>query len=174
MTLDYYLSWGNVIDTTYADWWDTHNGLFLEQTPVYVKGGIIGYLDPCGGVTFPVKRMSLEQINKMLEPFRVRESETGSERRFTFTRGVQIRPSVYEDYVYFLKKVYAPNPTIRPIELRRIAQKRFKKEDAIFQTLKLDKLEDREPRVNVYIGRYRSKVQRLCRSVAEGEFPGKE
>jgi hypothetical protein len=118
--------------------------------------------------------MSLEQINKMLEPFRVRESETSNERRFTFTRGAQIRPSVYEDYVYFLKEVYAPNPNSRPIELRRIAQKRFKKEDAMFQTLKLDKLEDREPRVNVYIGRYRSKVQRLCRSVAEGEFPGKE
>jgi hypothetical protein len=170
-TLDYYLSWGNVIDTTYADWWDTHNGLFFEQTPVYIRGGIIGYSDPCGGVTFPIKRMSLEQINKMLEPFRLRESET-SRARFTFTPGAQIRPSKYEDYVSFLKEVYAPNPNSRPMDLRKIAQKRFNKDEDIFKALRLD--EHRVPGVNGYVSRYCSKVQRLCRSVAEGEFPGKD
>lgn len=91
---------------------------------------------------------------------------------FRFTKGAEIRPSAYEDYILFLKEVYAPNCRARAIGLRECAQIQFRGDIQKLPSLHLDSHEDRKAIAYVSIKRYRDKVRKLCRAVARGKFPG--
>ncbi len=103
---------------------------------------------------------------------------------FQFTQDREIRRGVYQDYVRFLKDIYAPNcEEVRPMNLRRIARSKYcncemrgTKEEWSYKksqrlvALRLD-LEEKKPIVYISMNRYIKKVKELCRNVAHGQFP---
>ena len=181
-TIAFYESWGDVVGVKYDDWWKEHRELFIDevspireittshfkrdQNCVYLEVNLKRPPDSLLKVVRSVLREKARALNRG-------KNKTRVQTVFGFTDKTEIRPSVYQDYLRFLKEVYAPNPWKRPIQLRRIAQDRFMGNKRGIPSLHLDLLENGEPIAYVSANRYLKKVRALCRAVAKGEFPGK-
>lgn len=181
-TLAHYKPWGNVVGVKYDDWWKEHRGLFLDEVSpvreittshfkrdrncVYLEVNLKRSVDSLLKVLRSVLRGNARSLNRGKNKTRVLPV-------FCFTENAEIRPSAYEDYLRFLKEVYAPNCRMRAIDLRGIAQDRFMGKKRGIPSLHLHQSEDKTPIAYVSVNRYLKKVRLLCRTVARGEFPGR-
>ena len=180
-TLTCYKLWGDVVGTRYDDWWKQHRLLFLDEVPPVheITASHFKRKLNCLYLELDLNRTptSMFPMIRYLLRTKTKDLERGKNKRrvkteFSFTPEAEIRPSVYEDYVRFLGDVYARNCDKRPIELRKIAQDRFKGKRRSILSLHLDESHDGSPIAYISITRYLKKVRGLCRAVAQGEFPG--
>lgn len=172
----------------YEDWWKQHRLLFIDRSPVVrvLRRSHI-HRDPNNLYLELNMRQSPTHILHLVR-YHLREKSKELKRgkskkrvqtAFAFTRGAEIRPAAYVDYIRFLKDVYAPNFNSSSQELLKYAQKKFKQKNIkqkkqILQSLHLDGDEMSLPSASVSVHRYRKKVIQLCRAVAAGEFPGRD
>jgi hypothetical protein len=178
-TLKHYQSWGDVAAMSYDEWWNSHQALFLDET-ASVREIMRSHFkrdSHCLYVKLNLNARVADLISEVGKLLRTKRNAfpRGKNKKqkkaiLGFTQGAEIRPSAYEDYILFLKEVYAPNCRARAIELREFAQIQFRGNLKKFPSLHLDK--DGTAIAYVSIKRYRDKAQQLCRAVADGKFPG--
>lgn len=180
-TLERYKLWGNVVGVRYDDWWKEHRGLFIDEEPAVreITTSHFKRDQNCLYLELNLKRTPTSLFTMLRSLLRTKskalkrgKNKTRVQTVFSFTPEAEIRPSVYDEYLRFLKKVYAPNCRMRANQLREVAHNRFKGKKDVFLSLHLDSSEDKEPIAYISVARYLKKVRLLCRSVAHGEFPG--
>lgn len=180
-TLLRYQSWGDVRAMSYDEWWDSHQALFLDESPSVreIMRSRFKRNSHCLYLELNLNSRASDLIAEMRKLLRTKRiaAPLGKIKKqkkaiLGFTQGTEIRPSAYEDYILFLKEVYAPNCWARANELRDFAQKQFRGNIQKLPSLHLDSHENGKPIAYVSIKRYRDKIRRLCRAVAQGEFPG--
>jgi hypothetical protein len=166
----------------FDDWWKGHRHLFLDRQPAVrlIKSNRFKLNPECIYLELNLKRTPTSIMHLVRFHLRTRardlkrgKNKTSVQTIFAFTPQAEIRPTVYVDYLRFLKIVYAPNCSSRPIELRKIAQDLFRDKRRTIPSLNLDKDNDGESIAYISVNRYRRKAIALCRAVANGEFPGK-
>jgi hypothetical protein len=181
-----YIDWDMNEDTIecmqFDKWWEKHHSLFLDADfPVrkimsdhLVRNPDNLYLSI--NMKWSTRTKILKEIRSYLclkaQSIKRKKGQTRSHGEFRFTAGVEIRPGAYDEYIRFLKEVFAPNCKKRPIALRNIAKVRFKGEK-VLPSLHL-KGDDKSANAYMSVYRYRKKVISLCRAVARGEFPGSD
>lgn len=201
-TLQIYERWGDVTATNYEVWWKSHRTLFLDEIPAVrvLETSQFRRQPDCLYLECDLKRppTSLLPIirhylrKKLAELNRTGKVKTKVKTVFECTPGREIRRVVYQDYVLFLKEIYAPNCVdVRPMNLRRIARSKYcncekkgkeekdwewtykKSQRLVSLRLERSDMNTKEPIVYISMNRYINKVKELCRNVAKGEFPGK-
>lgn len=181
-TLAHYEPWGDVAAMSYDEWWDSHHTLFLDESPSVreIMRSRFKRNQHCLYVELNLNSRATDLISEVGKLLWMKRSAfpRGKNKKQKkavrgFTQGAEIRPSAYEDYILFLKDVYAPNCMARgAIELREFAQKQFRGDIQKLPSLHLDSHEDGKAIAYVSIKRYRDKVRKLCKAVSKGEFPG--
>jgi hypothetical protein len=183
-----YIDWDMKEETAesmrYDEWWEEHPSLFFDADfPVsrimsdhLVRNPNILYLAINAKWSTPTRILKevRSHIDRQTKSIKRQKGKTRSHGEFRFTPGAEIRPAAYNRYIHFLKEVFAPNCERRQIELRKIAQIRFKGREELLNKLHLGREMDGSPDAYISIYRYRKKVISLCRAVARGEFPGSE
>jgi len=180
-TLAFYQKWGDVSAVEYDEWWKSHHAIFHEE-PSGVREVMTRHYkrNPhCLYLELNLNSRASDLIAEVRSLLRTKRNafQGGTKKKQKksvpgFTQGAEIRPTAYEDYIVFLKDVYAPNCLARSIELREFAQKQCHGKIRKFPSLQLDRCNNNKPIAYISIKRYRDKVRQLCRAVANGEFPG--
>jgi len=176
-----YSRWGDIAHSGFEAWWQRHHDLFLDKVPAVrlLSGNRFRRRDACIYLECDLKRppsILLTSIgyhlrSKARELNRTGKGKTNVNAVFSITKGREIRPAAYRDYIRFLKELYEPNcAEPRPMEIRRYAQRLYGAKRGIV-SLHLDKADDRTTRAYVAMHRYLNKVRELCRAVAQGRFP---
>ena len=180
-TLMRYQSWGDVRTMSYDEWWNSHQALFLDETASVreIMRSRFKRNPHCLYVELNLNSRVTDLISEVGKLLRTKRSafprgKSKKQKKAVrgFTQGAEIRPSAYQDYILFLKEVYAPNCMAQAIDLRECAQQQFRGNLQMLPSLHLDPHEDGKAIAYVSIKRYRDKIRKLCRAVARVEFPG--
>jgi hypothetical protein len=175
-----------VVQKLPAGQWEEHRTLFLDADfPVrriisdnpLVRNPHLLYL--AINLKWSTRTTIVKQVRSILkskaQSLKLPKGKARMHGDFILTPGTEIRPSVYDGYIFFLKNVYAPNCPSGPIDLWRFA-KPFQGKSEL-SALHLDQEETDnhplDPMLYISVTRYCRKVELLCESVARGEFPGR-
>ena len=180
-TLICYQSWGDVSAVEFDEWWDSHHTLFLDGASS-VREIVTSHFNRnphCLYVELNLNSRAsdlIAEVRNLLgtkkRPFQGGKNKKQKKTVPGFTQGAEVRPKAYQAYILFLKEVYAPNCWARAIGLRGFAQSQVQGNIQKFPSLHLDSHEDGKAIAYISIKRYRDKIRRLCRTVAQGKFPG--